>query len=439
MSPDLVDVPVEFRPAVEATLGEAGVEAGHLAVESVDEARIRDLNRQFRSLDRPTDVLSFPVDGPGAGPGPRELGDVVICPEHCSDPVEAVVHGVLHLCGLDHETDDGEMLAAQDRVMKALRGPDRGPDATRGPAGAGPPGPSGVTRSGFVGLAGRPNVGKSTLVNAIVGSTVAIATVRPQTTRRAIRGVATDTAAGTQLVLVDLPGVQRPRDVLTERMQRRVKQELGDADVVLLVINGEQGVGAGDRYIAGSLLGARPDIKVICAVNKADRLGRNIVPVLAEAAGLSGVDQVFPVSALTGDGVEELAVHLAALMPEGPYLYPPGEHSDQPPELLMAELIRAAALVRTREEIPHSIEVKVRRISRREDGLTVVEAEIWVESESQKGILIGKKGFRVHEIGSDARRSLEQEVGEQVHLELKVKVRKKWRRDEDMLDRLGIE
>jgi GTPase len=227
--------------------------------------------------------------------------------------------------------------------------------------------------------------------------------------------------------------------VLTERMQRRVEQELGDADVALLVINGEEGVGAGDRYIAGSLLGARPDIKVICAVNKADRLGRNIVPVLAEAAALKGVDQVFPVSALKGDGVEELARHLASLMPEGPYLYPPGERSDQPPELLMAELIRGAALLRTREEIPHSIEVKVRRISRREDGLTLVEAEIWVESESQKGIVIGKKGFRIHEIGSDARRSLERSVGGQVHLELKVKVRKRWRRDEDMLDRLGIE
>lgn len=418
MSLDLADVPVEFRPAVEATLAEVGIGTGHLAVEIVGEERIQELNREFRGRDRPTDVLSFPIDGDGPGAGPRELGDVVVCPEHCGDVPEAVVHGVLHLCGFDHETDDGEMLATQGRILKALRG---------------------ATRSGFVGLAGRPNVGKSTLVNAIVGSTVAIATVRPQTTRRAIRGVATDVDAGTQLVLVDLPGVQRPRDVLTERMQRRVEQELGDADVVLLVVNGEEGVGAGDRYIAESLLGAKAGIKVICAVNKADRLGRNIVPVLAEAAELGGVDQVFPVSALTGDGVGELAGYLASLMPEGPYLYPPGDRSDQSPELLMAELIRGEALVRTRDEIPHSIEVKVRRISRREDGLTVVEAEIWVESDSQKGILIGKGGFRVHEIGSDARRKLEQEVGGKVHLELKVKVRKKWRRDEDMLDRLGIE
>ena len=424
MSVDLTDVPVAFRPAVEATLGEAGVESGHLAVELVGEQRIRELNREFRSRDRPTDVLSFPVDGPGPGPGPRELGDVAVCPEHCSDTLEAVVHGVLHLCGFDHETDHGEMLATQDRILAGLRDPVA---VTR------------PTRSGFVGLAGRPNVGKSTLVNAIVGSPVAIATVRPQTTRRAIRGVATDTEAGTQLVLVDLPGVQRPRDVLTERMQRRVEQELAEADVVLLVINGEEGVGAGDRYIADSMLGARPDVKVICAVNKADRIGRNIVPVLAEAAELKGVDQVFPVSALKGDGVDELARYLATLMPESPYLYPPDERSDQSPELLMAELIRGAALLRTRDEIPHSIEVKVGRIGRREDGLTVVEAEIWVESESQKGIVIGRNGSRIHEIGSDARRSLERSVGGQVHLQLKVRVRKRWRRDEDMLDRLGIE
>jgi GTPase len=429
MSLDLGDVPVEFRPAVEAALKAAGVETGHLAVEIVGEDRIRELNREFRDLDRPTDVLSFPVDEAGPSAGPRELGDVVVCPGHCSDLHEAVVHGVLHLCGYDHETDQGEMLTLQGRILGQLRA-DGGTDARPGAA---------VTRSGFVGLAGRPNVGKSTLVNAIVGSTVAIASVRPQTTRRAIRGVATDTEAGTQLVLVDLPGVQRPRDVLTTRMQRRVEQELADADVALLVINGEEGVGAGDRFIAGSMLAVRPSTRVICAVNKADRLGRNIVPVLAEAAELEGVDEVFPVSALRGEGVEELARYLAGLMPEGPYLYPPEDHSDQSPELLMAELIRGAALIRTRDEVPHSIEVKVRRISERDDGLTVVEAEIWVESESQKGILIGQGGFRVGEIGSDARRTLEQEVGGRVHLDLRVKVRKGWRRDEDMLDRLGIE
>jgi len=299
------------------------------------------------------------------------------------------------------------------------------------------------TRSGFVGLAGRPNVGKSTLVNAIVGAKVAISSVRPQTTRRAIRGVATDLEAGTQLVLVDLPGVQRPRDELTTRMQKTVEGELAGADVALLVINGEEGVGPGDRFIAETMLRARDEndrLPIICAVNKADRLGRNIVPVLVEAAALAGVDEVFPVSALTGEGVPELAGFLASIVPEGPYMYPPEDHSDQPRELLLAELIRGAALIRTRDEIPHSVEVKVTRIDRREeDGLWFVDAEIWVESDSQKRILIGKKGFKIGEIGTDARKDIENELGGKTHLDLHVKVRRKWRRDEDMLDRLGID
>ncbi|MDQ2699968.1 MAG: GTPase Era [Actinomycetota bacterium] len=296
-----------------------------------------------------------------------------------------------------------------------------------------------TTRSGFVGLAGRPNVGKSTLVNAIVGAKVAIATVRPQTTRRAIRGVATDLEAGNQLVLIDLPGVQRPRDELTARMQKSVERELSDADVVLLVINGEEGVGAGDRFIAESLLAAKGNTTVVCAVNKADRLGRNVIPVLAAAAELEGVDSVFPISALKGEGVPELVEHLGTLMPESPYLYPPEDHSDQPEEQLLAELIRGEILIRTRDEVPHSVEVKVGRISEREDGLVTVEAEIWVESESQKGILIGKNGFKISEIGRGARKDIETELEAQVHLDLQVKVKKKWRRDTDMLDRLGIE
>jgi GTP-binding protein Era len=302
--------------------------------------------------------------------------------------------------------------------------------------------PGSGTRSGFIGLAGRPNVGKSTLVNAIVGAKVAISSVRPQTTRRAIRGVATDLEAGTQLVLVDLPGVQRPRDELTSRMQKTVEGELAGADVALLVINGEEGVGPGDRFIASILLKARDgqeQLPIICVVNKADRLGRKIVPVLIEAAGLEGVDEVFPVSAKTGEGVPALAAHLASIVPEGPYLYPPEDHSDQPRELLLAELIRGQALIRTRDEIPHSVEVRVTRIDQREDGLWLVDAEIWVESDSQRKILIGKKGFKVGEIGTGARKDIEKELGGKVHLDLQVKVKRKWRRDEDMLDRLGID
>jgi GTPase len=297
-----------------------------------------------------------------------------------------------------------------------------------------------VTRAGFIGLAGRPNVGKSTLVNAIVGSRVAIVSVRPQTTRRAIRGVATDLEAGRQLVLVDLPGVQRPRDVLTERMQRRVERELADSDLALIVVNGEEGVGPGDRFIARALLGAGRRLPVVCAVNKSDRVGPNeLVPVLAAAAGLEGVDEVFPISARTGEGLEALIERLGELLPEGPYLYPPEDHSDQSSEVLLAELIREQVLNRTREEIPHSVEVSVKEIAPREDGLVTVRAEVWAETESQKGILIGRGGAKVGEIGAAARRSLEAELGAKVHLDLQVRVRRRWRRDEDLLDRLGIE
>jgi GTP-binding protein Era len=297
-----------------------------------------------------------------------------------------------------------------------------------------------MTRSGFVGLAGRPNVGKSTLVNAIVGSHVVIVSSRPQTTRRAIRGVATDLAKELQLVLVDLPGVQRPRDVLTERMQGRVERELADSDVVLFVINGEKGVGPGDRFIVKALLGAGAELPVICAVNKADRLGPNeLVPVLAAAAELEGVDEVFPISARTGEGLEPLLERLGELVPEGPYMYPPEDRSDQSSELLLAELIREQVLNRTRQEVPHSVEVSVQEVEPREDGLVTVRAEVWAETESQKRILVGRKGTKIGEIGIAARRSLEAELGAKVFLDLQVRVRKHWRRDEDLLDRLGIE
>jgi GTPase len=297
-----------------------------------------------------------------------------------------------------------------------------------------------MTRAGFIGLAGRPNVGKSTLVNAIVGRHVAIVSVRPQTTRRAIRGIATDVKEGTQLVVVDLPGVQRPRDVLTERMQHRVERELAESDVALLVINGEEGVGPGDRFIARALLGANVDIPTICVVNKVDRTGPNeLVPVLTAAAKLGGVDEVFPVSARNGEGLDVLVKRLGELIPEGHYLYPPEDRSDQSSELLLAELIREQVLNRTRQEIPHSVEVSVKEISSREDGLVTVQAQIWAETESQKGILIGKAGNKISEIGTAARRSLEGELEAKVHLDLQVQVRRHWRRDEDLLDRLGIE
>ena len=300
--------------------------------------------------------------------------------------------------------------------------------------------PRATTRAGFIGLAGRPNVGKSTLVNAIVGTKVAIISDRPQTTRRAHRGVATDLAAAWQLVLVDLPGVQRPRDVLTQRMQRRVEHELADADAVLFVANGDQGIGPGDRFIGRHLLAAHPEVPVICAVNKIDRLDPpRTTEVLAEAAELEVVDEVFPVSAKRGTGVGPLVARLAELVPEGPLLYPPEERTDQPSQVHLAELIREQVLRRTREELPHAVDVVVEELEQRDDGMVEVFAQIWAETDSQKAILIGKGGRMVREIGTAARRELQRELGAKVFLDLQVRVRDRWRRDEGLLDRLGID
>ena len=299
-----------------------------------------------------------------------------------------------------------------------------------------------TARSGFVALAGRPNVGKSTLVNGMVGRKVAIVSDKPQTTRRAIRGVATTAVA--QVVLVDLPGVQRPRDALTERMQRRVEAELGESDAALFVISGEEGVGPGDRWIAGVLRSV--SVPVVLAVNKVDRLDRpRTVQVLSDAAELDIGDDIFPVSARTGNGVAALRDHLADLMPEGEFLFPPEERSDQPLEILLAELVREQILRRTFQEVPHSVEVVVDELEDRgvgvggRDRITVVRALVWVETESQKGILIGAGGRMIKAVGTAARRELERELGTRVHLDLSVRVRRGWRADEALLDRLGIE
>ncbi len=297
-----------------------------------------------------------------------------------------------------------------------------------------------MTKAGFVGLAGRPNVGKSTLVNAIVGTRVAIVSERPQTTHRAIRGVATELESGWQLVLTDLPGVQKPRDALTERMQRRVEREIADSDVVLFVVNAEQGVGPGDRFIDKLLLRANADTPVVCAVNKVDRLNNaETAAVLAQAGELESVDEIFPISARKGTALEPLIQKLVGLVPEGPFLFPPEQRSDLPSDVLLAELIREQLLRRTRDELPHAVEVQVSEVAYREDGVVEVHAVVWAETESQKGILIGSGGSKIKEVGTAARAELERELGAKVFLDLQVRVRRHWRRDEGLLDRLGIE
>jgi GTP-binding protein Era len=292
-----------------------------------------------------------------------------------------------------------------------------------------------MTRSGFVALAGRPNVGKSTFLNSVVGEKVAIVSDRPQTTRRAIRGV--HERGDAQVVLVDLPGVQRPRDALTSRMARRVQQELEGADAALLMLNGEQGVGAGDRFIASTLAGS--SASVVVAVNKVDRLARGeLMGALAQTRALELDAEVFPISARNGSGIAELMGHLASLMPPGPFLFDGDVRTDQPRELLLAELIREAVIRRTFQEVPHAVEVIVEELEWPTASLARVRALIWVESDSQKGILIGARGRMIKAIGVAARHELERVLQARVHLDLSVRVRRDWRADDALLDRLGI-
>ena len=285
-------------------------------------------------------------------------------------------------------------------------------------------------KSGIVVVAGRPNVGKSTLVNALCREKVAITSDVPNTTRRRLVGVAN--GPGYQLALVDLPGFQRPLDPLTERMQQTVDSSFEDVDAVLLVVDARARIGSGDRFVARRVFDL--GTPVLIALNKIDRLKRShVLSQMQAAAALGDFHALHPVSAKTKEGVDELRDDLVVLMPEGPAYFPDGRPTDLTVEERIAEVVREKALRLTREEVPHALTVEVEAIEE-----TVVRAHLYVETESQKGILVGKRGAMVREIGTRARPEVEALVGHPVYLELVVKVRPKWRRDPRMLERLGL-
>jgi GTP-binding protein Era len=285
-------------------------------------------------------------------------------------------------------------------------------------------------KSGFVAVAGRPNVGKSTLVNALAGGKVAITSDKPQTTRRRIFGVAN--GPDYQLVLADLPGFQRPRDTLTEHMQRTVDSSFEDVDAVLFVLDARDRIGTGDRFIAKRVF--ELGVPVVIVVNKVDRLKPgHIASQMQTASQLGDFHALHPVSAKTGDGVEGLRDELVALLPDGPAYFPPDQRTDLSVEEQLAELVREKAIQLTRDEVPHSVTAEVEEIEGK-----VVRVAIYVETDSQKQILVGKGGAMVREIGTRARPEIEALLGQPVFLELVVKVRPKWRRDERMLERLGL-
>ena len=279
-------------------------------------------------------------------------------------------------------------------------------------------------------VAGRPNVGKSTLVNALCGGKVAIVSDKPQTTRRRIFGIAN--GDGYQLVLADLPGFQRPRDALTERMQHTVDSAFEGVDAVLLVLSARERIGAGDRFIAQRVFAL--GVPVVIVLNKVDRLkGGHIAQQMTAASRLGDFHALHPVSAKTGDGIGELREELVALLPEGPLYFPVEQRTDLSVDLQIAELIREKALALTRDEVPHAISAEVDEI---EDK--VVRAHLLVETESQKQIVVGRGGAIVKEIGTRARPEIEALLGRTIFLELIVKVRPRWRRDESTLERLGL-
>jgi GTPase len=285
-------------------------------------------------------------------------------------------------------------------------------------------------KSGIVAVAGRPNVGKSALVNALCGGKVAIVSDKPQTTRRRIFGVAN--GDDWQLVLADLPGFQRPRDPLTEHMQRTVDSSFEDVDAVLLVLDARERIGAGDRFIAKRVF--EHGVPVVIALNKVDRLKPgHIAQQLENGARLGDFHAIHPVSARTGDGVDALREELVELLPEGPAYFPPEQRTDLAIEDQIAELVREKALALTRDEVPHAITVEVDELEEK-----VVRAIVYVETDSQKQIVVGGGGRMIKDIGTRARPEIEALLGHKVFLELQVKVKPRWRRDERLLERLGI-
>ena len=293
-----------------------------------------------------------------------------------------------------------------------------------------------TTRSGFISVVGRPNVGKSTLVNSLVGHKVAITSSRPQTTRNTIRGVLTLTDPDRQLVLVDTPGLHRPRTALGERLNKLVYGSLAEADAAVFVLDALQEIGPGDRLIAARL--AESKLATVVVVNKIDAASKlQVADSLAEA-GLWDFAAYVPLSALQANGLPALIGELSERLPEGPMYFPAEAHSDQPDRLFAAELIREKYLARLDQELPHSVAVIIGDIETRDNGVVHVPASVFVERDSQKGIVIGKGGAMIRDVGAEARRDLEVLFGAKCFVDLRVRVEKDWQRREEALDRMGF-
>jgi GTPase len=299
-------------------------------------------------------------------------------------------------------------------------------------------GPENGFRSGFVAVVGRPNVGKSTLVNRLVGQKVSITSPRPQTTRGPIRGIRD--GPGYQVIFVDTPGSQKPRDALRSRMQQQVLDSLSESDAIAFLLDAAQatdGIGTGDRFVAR--LVAESGTPAIACVNKVDllRTRTEVLPIIEAASELGDWREVFPISARSGSNVEPLMEAVIELMPPGPCYFPEGMVTDHPESLVLAEYVREKALGVLREEVPHAVAVEIEEV-RPKENVTVVYATIHIERATQRMIVLGKGGRTIKQIGTEARRDVERLLGTRIYLDLKVKVSPGWRSDRKFLERLGL-
>ncbi|WP_397326746.1 GTPase Era [Paenibacillus sabuli] len=298
-----------------------------------------------------------------------------------------------------------------------------------------PSGKQASYHSGFVAIVGRPNVGKSTLVNRIIGQKIAIMSDKPQTTRNKIHGVYTTERA--QIVFLDTPGIHKPSSKLGEHMIRSAESALSEVDAILLLVDVSEGLGGGDRYIINML--KQSEAPVVLVLNKIDKVHpEELLPIIAQYKGLHDFDQIIPVSALEGNNVQTLLDELTAYLPEGPQYYPDDQITDHPEQFVCAELIREKILHLTREEIPHSIAVEIESMSKGANDVVQIGAVIYVERDSQKGIVIGKRGALLKEVGRMARTDIEHLLGSRIFLELWVKVKKDWRNHDRVLKDLGF-
>lgn len=445
------------KRAAEKTGAMYGVDKAAVSLTLTDDAHIHEVNRTYRGVDRATDVISFALqesDEPQVTGGIEDLGEILISVERARAQAEAyghsferelaflTVHGMLHLLGYDHMEEDErlEMEAEQRAVMQALGISREAPEAVKitPPAKPLPPMPHAPKRgkSGFIAVIGRPNVGKSTLINHLIGQKVAIMSDKPQTTRNRILCVLTRDDA--QIVFIDTPGIHKPKHKLGEHMVRAAEGALQEVDAIFFVVDATEKLGPGERFILERLAATKRP--VILAVNKLDLIEKaQVLPILENYAKAYPFAAQVPISAQEGTNLDGLLAEGMKYLPEGPFYYPDDMITDQPERLIIAELVREKALQLTHDEVPHAILAEVEEMKTRKNGDIYVRVTLYVERESQKGILIGKNGSLLKTIGARARADIEALLGSKTFLDLWVKVKKDWRDRENVLRSFGFQ